>query len=207
MPCAFDAATEAQPSTAAMGVLRLPQPDLSDIEQPERWVAWMETLPFKFELIGDRLVMMTGGTRKHALLSARVVTSLTVQLRGQRCEAYNADFLLNLGKIDTDREEKFYPVASVVCDETRDWTDRPVLLVEVLSKRTWREDWGRKLTRYRQIPSLIHLVYLWQDEPRARVWEQGCPEPWEVGGMEATVDLPRLGLRLLLSELYQGIVP
>src|SRR5512145_3021086 len=112
-----------------MGALRLPEHDLSDIERPEDWVAWMEAQPFKCELIDDRLVMMTGGTRRHSLIGTRVTTSLTEQLRGQRCQAYNADFVINLGKIDTDKDEKFYPDASVVCDETRDWTDRPVLVV------------------------------------------------------------------------------
>jgi Uma2 family endonuclease len=189
-----------------MGALRLPEHDLSDIERPEDWVAWMEAQPFKAELVGDQLVMMTGGSRIHARLGARVVAALEGQLRGHSCEAYTADFLVHLPKLDTFRSEKFYPDASVVCDETRDWTDRPALVVEIISPSTRRKDFGRKLERYRLVPSLLYIVYLSQDEPRAWVWEQGQDEPREVAGMAAVVELPRLELRLALGELYQGLV-
>ena len=112
-------------------------PDLQDLARVEDFVAWMERQPVRYEVIDGRLTMMPGGTRLHSRLAVRVVGSLERQLAGQPCEAFNGDFLLDLGP-----GRRFYPDAMVVCDETRDWTDRPALVVEVLSELTLAYDLG-----------------------------------------------------------------
>jgi Uma2 family endonuclease len=94
----------------------------------------------------------------------------------------------------------------VVCDETRDWTDHPVLVTEVLSETTIAYDLGPKLQAYRTLPSVLHVVYFWQDRPLARLWAKGA-DPVDVEGPEAIVELPTLGLRLPLAELYAGLLP
>jgi Uma2 family endonuclease len=174
-------------------------PDLQDIALAEEFVAWMERQPVRYEVIDGRLTMMPGGTRLHSRLAVRVVGSLERQLAGQPCEAYNGDFLLDLGP-----GRRFYPDAMVVCDETRDWTDHPALVVEVLSEGTMAHELGPKLQAYLTLPSVLYVVYLRQDRPRARLWAKGA-EPVDLDGPEAVVDLPRLGLRLPLGELYAGL--
>ena len=174
-------------------------PDLQDLARVEDFVAWMERQPVRYEVIDGRLTMMPGGTRLHSRLAVRVVGSLERQLAGQPCEAFNGDFLLDLGP-----GRRFYPDAMVVCGETRDWTDHPALVVEVLSDSTMAHDLGPKLQAYLALPSVLYVVYLWQDRPRARVWTKGT-EPTDLDGPDAVVELPRLALRLPLSELYAGL--
>ena len=48
------------------------------------------------------------------------------------------------------------------------------------------------------------LVYLEQDRPLAMVWPK--PDgPFELTGPEAAIEMPQLGLRLELAELYQDL--
>ena len=159
----------------------------------------MELQPRKFELIGGRLVMMAGGTRLHAALTASVIVALGRQLLGNRCRVYSSDLVVDLGS-----RNRFYPDASVVCDETRDWTDRPALVVEVLSETTREDDLGRKLRAYLAAPAIHYVVYLEQDAIRARFWAK--PEDAvDLEGEDAVAEMPRLGLRLELGELYRDL--
>ena len=66
-------------------------------------------------------------------------------------------------------------------------------------------DLGPKLQAYLALPSVLYVVSLWQDRPRARVWAKGA-EPVDLDGPAEVVELPRLGLRLPLRELYAGLL-
>jgi Uma2 family endonuclease len=181
--------------------LPLLAPDLADLERVEDFVAWMAAQPMRHEMIDGRLTTRPGGTRLHSRLTLRLGSSLERQLAGQSCEAYNGDFLLDLGP-----RQRFYPDAMMVRGETRDWTDRPALVIEVLSETTMAYDLGPKLQAYRALPSVLHVVCFWQDRPLARVWAKGA-EPVDVAGPDVVVELPGLGLRLPLAELYAGLLP
>lgn len=171
-------------------------PDLSDLSRVEDFFAWVERQPTKFELIDGRLVMMAGGTRLHAAVATDVILALGRQLGRQACRVYNSDFLVDLGSRD-----RFYPDASVACDETRDWTDRPALVVEVLSEHTREDDLGRKLRAYLAAPGIRYVLYLEQDEPKALFWPK--PEgPIELIGPDAVAETPDLRLQLRLGEIY-----
>lgn len=180
---------------------RLLAPDLSDLDRVEDFVAWMERQPVKFEVIDGRLMMMAGSTRVHAGLTARVIASLVNQLGDRPCIAYSSDLLVDLGP-----SRRFYPDASVVCDESRDWTDRPVLVVEVLSPSTRVVDLGPKLAGYLAAPEIHYVLYLEQDRIAARFWAKPAPV-LELEGPAGVVDMPRLGLRLELRDLYAGLLP
>jgi Uma2 family endonuclease len=174
-------------------------PDLTDLSRVEDFVAWMEGQQCKLELIDGRLVMMAGGSRRHAAIAANVILALGRQLRGTPCRVYTGDLLVNLGP-----RNRFYQDATVVCDETRDWTDRPGLVVEVLSERTRAYDLGHKLRAYMAAPGIQYLVYLEQDRPLAMFWPK--PDgPFELAGPEAAIEMPLLGLRLELAELYRDL--
>jgi Putative restriction endonuclease len=125
-------------------VLSLPDLfDLPDLATPEAFVAWMETQPRKLEMAGGRLVMMAGGSNPHATIATNTLAALHTRLRGGPCRPYNSDFMVQLGL-----QDRFYPDASVACGETRDYTDHPVLVVEVLSPTTRRFDLQVKLPAY-----------------------------------------------------------
>lgn len=176
---------------------------LPDLTRVEDFLAWVWRQPQKFELIDRRLVMMAGGSRNHAAIAANAIREVGSGLKGGDCLVYTSDFLVVVGP-----DNRYYPDLSVACGETRDYTDRAILIVEVLSPTTWREDMGAKLANYLRCPGLRYLLYLWQDQPRARLWrpqEDGGALPIEHFGLEEVIELDGLGLALPMAELYRSV--
>lgn len=172
---------------------------LPDIIRVEDYLAWIWKQPYKYETILGRIVMMPGGKRNHSRIAVNTSSCLNGRLAGSGCETFNSDFL-----VEIDAANRYFPDASVACGETRDFTDRPVMVVEVLSPSTMREDLGPKLANYLRIPGLRYVLYLWQDEPLARLW-QPASEPRDIAGLDAVVELPALGIGLPMAELYRDV--
>ena len=176
---------------------------LPDLTRTEDFLGWVWEQDYKHEMIEGRLVMMAGGTRRHATIDVNASALLLAALRGRPCRPYNSDFL-----VEVDARNRYCPDVSVVCDETRDFRDRPVLAIEVLSPTTQREDLGPKLQNYLKIAGLHYVLYLWQDQPRARLWlpaEDGGAGPRGLTGIDGELDLPALGLKLPMAELYRDV--
>lgn len=128
---------------------------LPDLTRTEDFLAWVWEQDHKHEMIEGRLVMMAGGSRNHATIAVNATIALGTRLAGRPCRPYNSDFLVEGGN-----QNRYYPDVTVACGETRDFTDKPVLIIEVLSPSTMREDLGPKRRRHLEIPSLRHLLYV-----------------------------------------------
>lgn len=173
-----------------------------DLATPEAFVAWMERQPARHEMVEGRLVMMAGGSNPRVTIAGNLLVALRGRLRGGPCRPFGPDFMVEL-----DPRNRFYPDVSVACGETRDWTDRPVLVGEVLSPATRRFDLAPKLPRYLACPAIRHILYLEQDRALARLWTRGTPpgDPSIVTGLAAVIALPGLGLELPMGELYEDV--
>jgi Uma2 family endonuclease len=176
---------------------------LPDLTRTEDFLAWVWEQDYKYEMIEGRLVMMAGGSRDHSRIAVNATIAIGTRLAGQPCLPFNSDFL-----VETGSKNRYYPDVTVACGETRDFTDKPVLIVEVLSPSTMREDLGPKRRNYMRVPSLRYLLYLWQDEVKARLYlpsEGPDVAPRDFDRLDAVVDLPALGLSLPLRELYRDV--
>jgi Uma2 family endonuclease len=176
---------------------------LPDLTRTEDFLDWVWQQDYKFEMIEGRLVMMAGGPRSHATITINVTIALGNGLAGKPCRPYNSDFLL-----EVDSRNRYYPDATVGCRERRDFTDRPVLVLEVLSPSTQREDLRAKLRNYLRIEGLEYLLYVWQDQPKAHLYsptQDGGTEPREIRGLDQTIELPALGVRLPMAEIYRDV--
>jgi Uma2 family endonuclease len=107
-----------------------------------------------------------------------------------------------------------YPDLSVICgparfvDDERDTVTNPVLLAEVLSESTESYDRGAKFRNYVRIPSLREYLLVSQQEPRIEQFIRQEPGPWvwrEAAGLEATVDVPSLGIQIALAEVFAKV--
>lgn len=81
----------------------------------------------------------------------------------------------------------------------------PVLVAEVLS--TMSRDRGRKTDFYRSIASLHVFLIVYQGEPRVEAWRRGADRAWTKQALRlgATIDLPELGGRLAVADIYDDI--
>ena len=83
----------------------------------------------------------------------------------------------------------------------------PVLIVEIQSPSTERDDHFVKLPHYQSLPSLQEILYVESQRVAATLYRRNG-EAWEtidLDGGEARLQLETIGLDLPLSLLYRGV--
>jgi|SRR5262245_25306056 len=164
--------------------------------------------PIKREYLGGFVYAMAGARNADSLIASNTLIALGSRLRGHRCRPFNSDTKIRI-RFPT-HVRFYYPDASVVCQPNspnESFQDEPVVLAEVLSRRTRRIDEGEKKDAYLTIPSLSVYLLIEQDIRAVvafRRTEQGfVREVYE--GVEAVIPLPEIGIELPLSEIYEAV--
>jgi len=103
-----------------------------------------------------------------------------------------------------------YPDGMVLCspvDRTATVVYDPVVVFEVLSPSTARDDRIVKAREYQATPSVQRYVMLEQDGVSATVYARSG-ETWthEILIADSILALPEIGVELPLAELYEGVV-
>ena len=114
----------------------------------------------KHEYIDGEIFAMSGASASHNRISLNVATLFNVHLDGKPCQPYISDMKVKVGT------KYFYPDVLVECSGLADdshVTEKPTLIVEVLSKSTRRMDETTKRIAYTQIDSLLEYVLIEQD--------------------------------------------
>ena len=171
------------------------------------FLTWVQAHEGRYELAGSRVVMMTGGSRGHAILVRRLAAALEKRLDSNRWTVLTSDFGVDLGP-STVR----YPdvVVDVAGGRFKDLTaTAPAVIAEVISPSSAKDDLGVKADEYVRLPSLSAYLVLAQDEPKARVWLRGAagfsPEPKIIEGLDAVIEIASLAINLPLAEIYAGV--
>lgn len=160
----------------------------------------------KFELVDGVIQMMTGGTRGHSRVAGNLFAYLRNALRGSGCRPHGSDM-----GIRTADDNVRYPDVSVFCgraetkERDRDLVaDDPIVLFEVLSRFTTRQDQGDKLEQYRALPSLDTIVLVDPDNELTRIVQRLGPNSWrdDLFAAPHDVELPRLGVTIPHDEIF-----
>ena len=159
---------------------------------------------------GDGTRGMAGGSAVHADLIRNMGFALHQRLLGTPCSVKMTEMRLRVNAADA----MFYPDVMVHCRPVQDPSNtmelsEARLIVEVLSPSTQRFDRGQKLTAYRKLPGLQHIVLLSSLEQAASVCHRVPAEadwselsPWSRGTVLA---LEGLGLSVPWGEVYDGV--
>lgn len=177
---------------------------------PEEYLALDRRAAFKSEYVDGEIVAMAGASREHNLIALNIAASLHLQLKGRPCETYMADMRLGVDLVHTYA----YPDVAVVCGEPEFLDDshfdvllNPTVVVEVLSPATEAYDRGRKFARYRRLGTLADYVLVAQERMQVEHYTRAGMR-WsliEHDAPDAVVDLPAIGCRLTLTEVYGRI--
>jgi Uma2 family endonuclease len=162
----------------------------------------------KHEFLDGVPVAMAGGSEAHNIIQGNVFAGSLTKLRGGPCRPFPSDMLVRTG---TDNGR--YPDVTIDCgprDPSNRVAPNPAAVFEVLSPTTQREDRTLKLADYNATPSIAHHVLVEPSEPLAHIYDRGPHgdfnlRPREVLGLEASVDLPVVGLTLTMAEIYDGL--
>jgi Uma2 family endonuclease len=160
----------------------------------------------RYELAGSRVVMMTGGSRGHAIVVRQLARALEKRLDGSRWTVLTSGFGVDLGP-STVR----YPdvVVDVAGGRFKDLTaTAPAIVAEVISPSSEKDDLGAKAEEYVRLPSLAAYLVLAQDAPKTKVRLRGArgfsSRPKVVKGLDAVIEIAALGIALPLTEIYAG---
>lgn len=171
------------------------------------FLAWLQEREERYELADGHVMMMTGGSRGHGIITRRLAVALDKCLDAHRWTVLTSDFGVDLGP-DTVR----YPdvVVDVASGLLKDLTaTAPVLVAEVLSPSSASYDLGDKAAEYLQLPSLCAYLVLSQDEPKTWAWVRGAsgfsPGPDVIKGRDGVIRVAALAIEIALSEIYAGI--
>ncbi len=83
----------------------------------------------------------------------------------------------------------------------------PVLIVEIQSPSTERDDHFVKLPEYQAIPSLLEILYIESERVAATIYRRQA-DGWdtiEISGPDARLQLDTIGLDVALSAIYRGV--
>jgi Uma2 family endonuclease len=170
------------------------------------FLAWEEQQELRHELLpGGVITMMAGGSGDHDLIAMNIGGALRLQLRGTGCVAHGA----NLKVMSERAQSSVYPDVFVRCgppvgEATR--TDDPVVVFEVMSESTARNDLTRKRQVYKAIPSVKVIVYVSQGEYRLDVLRRMADGRFDeevLEGADAVLKLPEIAAELSLAEIYE----
>ena len=159
----------------------------------------------RWELIDGEPVLMSPPSERHQSIVANLIRHLAPVGRNKRCRAIPGIATLS------DPMDTFAPMPDVMvrCGPMlKDGYARdPVLVAEVLSPSTMSRDRGRKTDFYRSIASLQVFLIVYQDEPRVEAWRRGADGVWtkQAVGLGEMIDLPELGGRLAVADIYDDI--
>ena len=172
--------------------------------KPDEFLAWEEKQELKWEFDGLQTVAMTGGSVAHSRIQGNLNFALISRLRGKRCQPYGPDL-----KVPTGEGRYRYPDALVTCIPMLPASKEasgPVVLFEVLSDSTEREDRRVKLREYSSIASVQRYVMLEQDEMLATVIARTATG-WSFAqvGPTGVLAMPEIGVEIPLMELYTDI--
>ena len=157
----------------------------------------------KHEYVDGQAYAMTGGTRNHSRISGNIFSAMRQFLDGKECEAFNTEL-----KIKTQEGNFRYPDAMVVCDaesSSEQYSDSPVIIVEVLSSSTRRMDSVVKKREYLSIPTLQEYVLIEQDCVDVEVFRKENdwhPDHYFLGD---EVHFASIGLTISVEEIYERV--
>ena len=167
----------------------------------EEFLAWEREQPERHEYAGEVITMMTGGSLDHSTIASNLWTALRDRLRGSACRAFRGDT-----KVIANNSIR-YPDLSVTCTLVRGNDDvvlEPVLVIEVVSPSTEREDRGRKKFDYFATPAIQQYAIIEQEARRIDLYTR-AGDSWtnEIVQGNAVLKLSSIGVEVSLDTIYE----
>lgn len=159
----------------------------------------------RHEYVDGQIYAMGGATELHNTVAAELFTAIHGKLL-DTCRAWMSDMKVKIQH--AGKAYFYYPDIMVACGpNSGDQYVRtnPILIVEVLSGSTRRNDLNEKFANYTQIPSLLEYVVVSQDTPHLRIFRRRSdwqPEYYYAGD---TFALESVGLEMAVEGVYRRV--
>jgi Uma2 family endonuclease len=177
----------------------------------EEYIELLKNSDERFEYFDGEIVSMTAGKISHGGIAANISRSIGNLLADRPCQVFGGDTA-----VKTVKEPPFrLPDVTVVCGEPIieesqgiEMLVNPILIAEVLSKKTQDYDREGKFMVYQAIESFQEYLLVEQHRPHVTRYIRQPDNQWLRGdfiGLESSVKLESLGVVQPLSEIYRMI--
>lgn len=154
----------------------------------------------KHEYINGEMWAMAGAKRNHNEITSSLTRHLGNHLDGSPCSVFVSDMKL---KVD---HNFFYPDVMVACDDEHDdYTDKPRIIIEVLSKSTQHFDKTFKFNAYKTITTLQEYVLIQQDSAEIMLCRRNNSWAAEFYFLGDNVTFESIGLTIAVETIYQRV--
>lgn len=172
------------------------------------FLEWQLHQELRYELVDGFPRAMTGARFRHDRVLMNTAAALLDALEGSGspCRPFTADIAVRVPSGDLRR-----PDVAVHCppfDEDAMVSDRPRLVVEVLSESTEDTDQHVKLDEYQHMPALDYIILISPRVVDVLVWAREADRSWQsrrYQALEDVVPLPLLSMALPLARLYRSV--
>ena len=172
----------------------------------EQFFDWAERQDTRHEFDGFEPVAMVGSTNNHSQISQNIYLAIGNRLKGKPGRLLGPD-----AGLATIGDAVRYPDALVTCTPFKG-TDRlvpgVVVVFEVLSPTSGRNDRIDKLREYRAVPSIRRYIILEHTSAALTVFSRldGQAE-WTAMPLTAkhTLAMPEIGTEVPIAEFYEGV--
>jgi Uma2 family endonuclease len=164
--------------------------------------------PRLLELVDGAIVMQSNPTRRHGQIASNLGAPIKLAMDVSDCRTYLGD--IRIQRDDNSKaRDKPRPDVVVHCGPVNEdtYVTDPVLVVEVLSPSTMDVDRGPKLRFYKSLPTLMHIVIVYQDQVRLEHYER-VDGAWEHRVLTRSADMLRLAsldFEIGLDRVYFGV--
>ena len=175
----------------------------------EEFIAWEEGVPGRYELVDGQIFAQAAERAAHVRTKSKVYAALEAEIRraGAPCHAMADGMAVRI-----DKGTVFEPDAHVYCGPELPGdallSEAPIIVVEVISPSTGRNDALRKLEGYFRLPSVRHYLIFSPDEPLVIHHARGEGETIATRIFRSgVIALDPPGLKLDLTEIYGAAPP
>lgn len=152
---------------------------------------------------------MAGGTPRHSAVCANIIGLLRDALKGRPCQVFTSDLRVRTLENDLHTTHATYPDATVVCGKLETHPDdphvavNPLVIVEVTSPSTQKDDRGAKYEIYRRIASLRAYVVANADRKTLTVYTRNDDGSWLLRDhADGTAPIAPLDVALSIAEVF-----
>jgi len=170
------------------------------------YLLFEETAQDRHEFYQGNLIQMPGGT----IFNETLILNISLFLNAFFCKSDFKVFASGL-KLRLNPEKYFYPDVMLTNEKFSEirFANAPIFIAEVLSPATRTFDMVDKFLDYRSLPSLQYYLLAEPEYYHVTLHTKGADGTWQSDTyrkLTDLIDLPLIGAKLPMAEIYQGLV-
>jgi len=185
-----------------------PAPKYNYISRDE-YLAMERTADEKHEYYDGYVVDMSGARLRHNQVAANLYVAIGSYLEGKECQLLPS----NMRVSTPNRDAYIYPDATIVCgepeleDDQFDTLINPVVVFEIFSPSTSKNNVGYKLIWYQHIPSLKEYIMIDTKKRFVQAVRKQTDGAWrfeDITAPDGELYIPTIQFRVTFNDIYRN---